>query len=733
MTTTSASTVPSAADIRRLTLGTHADPHTILGVHPRGRGSTVVRAFQPRATAAEVAFATSAGVRAVPMTNVDPAGLWEAVLDVTEPPGYRLRFTDDQHTWETDDSYRFMPTLGELDLHLIGEGAHKRLWDRLGARVIQHQGVTGTAFAVWAPNARGVSVVSDSNGWDDRTQPMRMLGQGGVWELFIPGIGEGVCYKFRVIRSDGSTVLKADPLARAAQVPPDTASIVTTSHHTWQDDGWLRERARTDLRERPFNVYEVHLGSWRRGDDDRVLTYRESAQQLADYCVSMGFTHVELMPLAEHPFGGSWGYQVSSYYAPTSRYGSPDDLRWFVDHLHQHGIGVILDWVPAHFPRDEWALAQFDGTALYEHADPRRGAQPDWGTLVFNYGRNEVRNFLIANARYWVDEFHVDGLRVDAVASMLYLDYSRGPGQWLPNIHGGRENLEAISLLRAVNDEVRHDYPGTVTIAEESTSWPGVTRATEAGGLGFTFKWNMGWMHDTLDYVSKDPVFRRYHHNQLTFAIWYAWSESFVLPLSHDEVVHLKGSLIGKTPGDDWRRFATLRALFGWMWAHPGKKLLFMGGEIAQWREWNHDRSLDWHLLEQPRHAGMQRLVGDLGRAYVATPALWEQDAVSAGFRWIDSGNVDQNVASFIRWDAAGNTMACIANFSPNVYEGFRVGLPAAGRWREIVNTDAADYGGGGVGNLGEVQTEPVQWNADPQSALITVPPLAVLWLVPVA
>ncbi|MHB8718560.1 MAG: 1,4-alpha-glucan branching protein GlgB [Candidatus Dormibacteria bacterium] len=733
MTATPVPDAPSPAAVRRLVLGTCSDPHTILGVHARGSGGTVIRAFQPRAVTAAVALATPTGARTEPMSRVDESGLWEAVLDGPEPGGYRLRFSEAGHTWEADDPYRFLPTLGDLDLHLIGEGAHLRLWERLGARVIEHQGVRGTAFAVWAPNARGVSVVGDSNGWDDRTQPMRLLDRSGVWELFIPGVDEGVRYKFRVIRSDGSSVLKADPLARAAEVPPGTASVVAVSHHVWSDSAWLRKRSQQDARDRPFSVYEVHLGSWRRGDGDRLLTYREAAQQLAEYCVKMGFTHVELLPLAEHPFGGSWGYQVSSYYAPTSRHGSPDDLRWFVDHLHAHGIGVILDWVPAHFPRDDWALARFDGTALYEHEDPRRGAQPDWGTLVFNYGRHEVRNFLIANALYWLQEFHIDGLRVDAVASMLYLDYSRGPAEWVPNIHGGRENLEAMALLRAVNDEVRTHHPGAVTIAEESTSWPGVTRSTESGGLGFTFKWNMGWMHDTLDFISKDPVFRRYHHQQLTFAVWYAWSEHFVLPLSHDEVVHLKGSLIGKTPGDDWQRFANLRALFGWMWAHPGKKLLFMGGELAQWREWNHDASLDWHLLEDSRHAGVQRLVSDLGRAYIATPALWEQDARSQGFRWIDAGNVDQNVVSFVRWDAQGRPVACVANFSPNVYSGFRIGLPRAGRWREVVNTDAADYGGSGVGNLGEVRTEPVPWNADPQSALITVPPLAVLWLVPVA
>ncbi|HEY2593872.1 MAG TPA: 1,4-alpha-glucan branching protein GlgB, partial [Chloroflexota bacterium] len=633
-------------------------------------------------------------------------------VPVAPLPGYRLHVRTADSEWEADDPYRFLPTLGDLDLHLIGEGSHHRLWERLGARVIDHQGVRGTAFAVWAPLARGVSLVSDTNGWDTRTLPMRSLGASGVWEIFIPNVGAGMRYKFRVFGADGRTVLKADPLARAAEAPPATASVVTESAYSWTDEKWVAHRAVVDPIGRPLSIYEVHLGSWRRGDDDAVLSYRELAVQLADHCEALGFTHVELLPIAEHPFGGSWGYQVSSYYAPTSRYGSPDDLRWFVDHLHRRGIGVIVDWVPAHFPRDEWALARFDGTALYEHADPRRGAQPDWGTLVFNFGRNEVRNFLVANALYWIEEFHIDGLRVDAVASMLYLDYSRKAGEWIPNQYGGRENLEAIAFIKEFNEQVHSRHPGVMTIAEESTAWPAVSRPTSSGGLGFTFKWNMGWMHDTLDYISKDPVFRRYHQQQLTFGLWYAWAENFILPLSHDEVVHLKASLIGKTPGDRWQRFANLRALFGWMWAHPGKKLLFMGGEFAQWAEWNHDSSLDWHLLEQPDHAGMQRLVADLCHVYRETPALWEVDGSSEGFRWIDAGNVDQSVISFVRLDAHGHPgVACIANFSPAVYQGFRVGLPAAGPWREVINTDAADYGGSGVGNRGRVETEPVSWH----------------------
>ena len=717
----------SAGELRSLADGTHRDPHGILGVHPQG-GVTVVRAFHPDAVAVSVAH--PGGV--VPMRRIDDAGVFEAEVDAAELPGYLLRFRTGDFEWEVDDPYRFLPTIGELDLHLIGEGTHYRLWERLGARVIDHQGVHGTAFAVWAPNARGISLVSDTNSWDERTLPMRSLGGSGVWEIFIPNVGAGLRYKFRVIGADSRVVLKADPLARAAEAPPGTASVVTEAAHAWDDGEWIGRRGTVDPTTSPMSIYEVHLGSWRRGDGDGVLGYRDLAPQLADHCLQMGFTHIELLPVAEHPFGGSWGYQVSSYYAPTSRYGSPDDLRWFVDHLHQRGIGVIVDWVPAHFPRDEWALASFDGTALYEHADPRRGAQPDWGTLVFNFGRNEVRNFLVANALFWIEEFHIDGLRVDAVASMLYLDYSRKAGEWEPNQHGGRENLEAIAFIREFNEQVHSTHPGVMTIAEESTAWPAVSRPVASGGLGFTFKWNMGWMHDSLDYISKDTIYRRYHQQLLTFGVWYAWAENFILPLSHDEVVHLKASLIGKMPGDRWQQFANLRALFGWMWAHPGKKLLFMGSEFAQWSEWNHERSLDWHLLDEADHAGMQRLVADLCHTYQRIPALWQLDGSSEGFRWIDAGNVDQSVVSFVRMDTSGHPgVACIANFSSGLYTGFRIGLPAPGVWREVINTDAASYGGSGQGNMGQVETEPTSWHGFEQSALVTVPPLGVVWLSP--
>jgi 1,4-alpha-glucan branching enzyme len=634
-----------------------------------------------------------------------------------------------------DDPYRCLPTLGELDLHLIGEGRHQKLWLKLGSRRVIHQGVEGVAFAVWAPNARGVTVVSDFAFWNEVVHPMRSLGSSGVWELFIPGLAPGARYKYRVAGADGTARLKADPMARAAEIPPDTASVVEDSTHRWADDQWISRRARIDIHGGPMSVYEVHLGSWRRQEGGEPLSYRELGQQLGEYCNQVGFTHVELMPVMEHPFGGSWGYQVTGYYAPTARYGTSDDFRAMVDALHEQGIGVILDWVPAHFPRDDWALARFDGTALYEHEDPRRGSHPDWGTLIFNYARAEVRNFLVANALYWLEEFHVDGLRVDAVASMLYLDYSRKAGEWAPNQFGGRENIDAIDFLREVNATVAEQHPGVTMVAEESTAWGGVTRPASAGGLGFSHKWNMGWMHDTLDYLSHDPIYRRYHHSELTFGLLYAWSEHFILPLSHDEVVHGKGSLIGKMPGDPWRRRANLRAMLAWMWAHPGKQLVFMGGEFGQEREWSNERELDWYLLDDPAYAGIQRVVTDLNRTYKQTPALWQMDSNPDGFAWVDSGNADQNVLSFIRRDATGAPgLVCVANFSAEPRSNFRVGVPHAGAWLEVLNTDAEVYGGSNAGNLGRVVADAeVGWNGQPASVVLTLPPLAVLWLVPEA
>jgi len=715
-------------EVARLVGGRHHDPHQLLGAHFDGE-VTHVRAWHPSAEDATLVTASDE----VAMTRVDAAGLFEATLDGEMLADYRVHLRNAQGEWTADDPYRFLPTLGELDLHLINEGRHFELWRRLGARVITHEGVTGTAFAVWAPNARAVSVASDFGFWDDRVHPMRSLGSSGVWELFIPGIGAGTKYKLSVLGQDGKRRLKADPMARATEHPPSTASLVEHSSHEWQDEAWLQRRATWDAHASPLSIYELHLGSWRRNADGTVLGYREAALQLADYCQRMGFTHVELMPVMEHPFTGSWGYQVTSYYAPTARFGSPDDLRWMIDHLHQQGIGVIVDWVPAHFPKDEFALARFDGTALYEHEDPRLGEHPDWGTLIFNYARNEVRNFLVGSAHYWAEEFHVDGLRVDAVASMLYLDYSRKAGQWVPNEFGGRENLHAINFLRETNSSMAERHPGVMIIAEESTAWGGVTRPASAGGLGFSHKWNMGWMHDTLDYFSHDPVFRRYHHGELTFGLLYAWSEHFVLPLSHDEVVHGKGSLYGKMPGDPWRRFANLRALLAWMWAHPGKQLIFMGGEIAQPSEWSHDGTLDWHLLvQEPRHAGVQQMVADLNRVYGATPALWQLDSSPDGFQWVDAGNADQNVLSFVRRDGDGRAgLVCVAHLSPVVRESFRVGFPSPGTWREALNTDAELYGGSNAGNLGAVQAVEEGWNGQPCSAILTLPPLSVMWFTP--
>ncbi len=604
-------------------------------------------------------------------------------------------------------------------------------------------GALGTSFAVWAPSAKAISVVGDFNSWDGRLHPMRSMGSSGIWELFVPGVEEGQRYKFEILTQAGDLRMKADPLAFEAEVPPETSSVVNRSTHEWADAQWLEERARTEPQSAPMSIYEVHLGSWRLNplEGNRSLTYSELADELAAYAQDMGFTHLELLPVMAHPFAGSWGYQVTSYFAPTPRFGSPDELREFVDRLHGHGLGVILDWVPAHFPKDDWALRRFDGTALYEHEDPRRGEHPDWGTLVFNFARNEVRNFLLANALYWLREYHADGLRVDAVASMLYLDYSREEGQWVPNEFGGREDLDAVAFLKELNEVVHARVPGVISAAEESTAWPGVSRPTYVGGLGFGLKWNMGWMHDTLAYFQQDPVYRRFHHHQLTFSLMYAFSEHFVLPLSHDEVVHGKGSLVSKMPGDKWQRLANLRALYAYMWAHPGKKLLFMGQEFAQEAEWSEERSLDWHLLEDPQHAGVQALVRDLNRAYRDEPALWELDSDPAGFYWLEPNDADANVVAFCRTStdqrahAAGGggsrVVACVCNLSPVPRENYRLGLPRSGRWTELINTDAGTYGGANVGNVGGVQTEPIPWHSQPFSAQVTLPPLGVVWLTP--
>ncbi len=696
-----------------LIVGNEHDPHSMLGAHPHANGTTI-RTLRRGAQDVRVVVD---GVE-TPMQRVHDEGVFEVDLADTVTD-YRV-YVDGNRV---DDPYRHLPTLGELDLHLLIEGRHERLWTVLGA---QPKG-DGTAFAVWAPNALGVRVVGDFSGWGmHEGWPMRSLGKSGVWELYVPGATAGQRYKYRILGRDGVWREKADPMARQAEVSPSTASVIESSSYVWQDDAWMAKRAGSALHRAPMSCYEVHLGSWRPG-----LSYQGLADFLVGYVKWMGFTHVELMPVMEHPYGGSWGYQVSGYYAPTSRWGDPDGLRLLIDRLHQAGIGVILDWVPAHFPKDDWALARFDGTALYENADPSRGEHPDWGTYIFDYARPEVRNFLVANALYWCEEFHADGLRVDAVASMLYLDYSREAGEWTPNQYGGRENLDAISFLQEMNATVYRYHPGVTTIAEESTAYPGVTQPTSHDGLGFGFKWNMGWMHDTLDYVEHEGIHRQYHHGEMTFAAVYAWSENYVLPISHDEVVHGKRSLAAKMPGDTWQRLATLRALYGYMWAFPGKQLLFMGSELADDREWSESRGLDWQLESVPERAGVQRVVKDLNEVYARTPALWTQDTVGAGFRWIEPNDTGGNTFSFVRYGDHGELLVCVVNFSTQPHEGYRLGMPHAGRWLEIMNTDAEMYGGSGVGNLGAVTADEIPAHGLPASVMLRVPPLGALWLRP--
>ena len=725
---------PSVDDgeVERLGSGVHPDPHSLLGgslaLDPSGRPCFVIRSWRPDA----VAMAVLIGDQRTGMERIHPAGLFAIALPGDSVPDYRLEITyRDGPPVIVEDPYRFWPTVGELDLYLFGEGRHEGLWRRMGAHPRVHQGVAGTSFAVWAPNAQSVRVVGDFNSWDGRTHPMRVLGSSGVWELFLPGVAPGARYKFELVNQHGHLSLRADPFAFATETPPATASVVAETDYEWQDAAWYADRETADLMHAPVSIYECHLASWRQTQDAdgrwRSLTYRELAETLPAYVRDLGFTHIELLPVAEHPFGGSWGYQVTGYYAPTARFGTPDDFRYLVDRLHQAGIGVLVDWVAGHFPKDNWALARFDGTALYEHADPRLGEHPDWGTLVFNYGRHEVSNFLSANALFWLEEFHIDGLRVDAVASMLYLDYSRRAGEWMANRYGGNENLEAIDFIKDVNELVYRHHPSVLLVAEESTSWPAVSRPTYLGGLGFGFKWNMGWMHDTLAYFARDPAHRRYHHNEITFALLYAFHENFILPLSHDEVAHGKGSLLRKMPGDRWQQFANLRALLAWMWAHPGRQLIFMGAEIGQSDEWNHERSIDWHLLQYPEHAGIHRLVRALNSVYRDQPALWDRDFEWSGFRWIEPNDADQSVLSFLRFSNDGRTVACIANLTPVVRE-WRVGVPESGRWVEVLNTDSTQFGGSGV-PFSPSNPESVPWNDLPYSLTGTLPPLGVVWL----
>ncbi|GAA1990733.1 1,4-alpha-glucan branching protein GlgB [Microbacterium pumilum] len=709
---------PSDQLFETVASGAYHDPHSVLGIHPstdsQGGAEWTVRTRRPLAGSVTAVFAD--GTR-VPLEHVH-AGIWEGTRS-GEPGAYEILTTyPDGPEYVADDPYRHPPTLGEVDLHLIAEGRHEQLWNVLGAHVRTMDGSTGTSFSVWAPNARAVRVVGDFNRWDGQGHAMRSMGGSGVWELFIPEIGVGTAYKFELLSRGGEWVLKADPMARFAEVPPATASVVVQSAYTWGDSAWMTRRSRSTPVSEPMSVYELHLGSWRPG-----LSYRDAADQIIEHVTAQQFTHVEFLPLAEHPFGGSWGYQVTGYYAPTSRFGHPDDLRYLIDRLHQADIGVIMDWVPGHFPKDAFALARFDGEALYEHPDPRRGEHRDWGTYIFDYGRNEVRNFLVANALYWFEEFHVDGLRVDAVASMLYLDYSREEGEWVPNVHGGRENLEAIRFLQEVNATSYKRYPGIAMMAEESTSFPGVTAPTSHAGLGFGFKWNMGWMNDSLQYIKRDPMYRSHHEGELSFSFVYAFSENYVLPISHDEVVHGKGSLFSRMPGDHWQKLANMRAFLAYMWGHPGKQLLFMGQEFGQISEWSEGRSLDWWLLDQPSHAQLQGFVSVLNRTYRTHSALWARDSDGGAFSRLGGPSWNPNVIAFERRDWHGNTVAVICNFSGVPIDNYELDLRESGMWHEILNTDALEYGGSGVGNAGIVPAD------ESGRATLVLPPLGVLWL----
>ena len=705
------------------------DPYEFLGQHPLDEG-WILRIWAPECK--EVSLLLSGGNEKTLKVDKTRPGLFELELpERLEPSQVHLRYTAmTGDSWEAITPYVFDPLLGDLDLHLIGEGQHLRLWEVLGAHHVTHQNVEGVRFAVWAPTAKGVSVVGEFNHWNGRRHPMRARGTSGVWELFYPGLCPGDLYRFEIHGADGQIQVKSDPLARSSELRPSNASRVASDRqHVWKDDEWITRRRQSDPLRRPISIYEVHLGSWRHPWDGRSFhNYRELGEMLVDYLREMNFTHIELMPVMEHPLDASWGYQVTGYFCPTSRYGDADDLRAMIDTLHQAGFGVILDWVPAHFPRDSHGLRRFDGSPLYEHADPRQGEHPDWGTMVFNFGRNEVRNFLISNALYWIEEYHIDGLRVDAVASMLYLDYSRKEGEWVPNRFGGRENIEAIDFLREYNSTLFREHPGVLSVAEESTSWPGVSRPVHLGGLGFNYKWNMGWMNDTLSYMQKDPVHRRFHHNLLSFSMVYAWTENFQLVLSHDEVVHGKGSLLDKMPGDEWQRFANLRLLYGWMWTHPGRKLLFMGGELAQWSEWQDEGEVDWALLQDSKHAGVQNLVRDLNRLLLEEKALWECDLVPEGFRWINVHDAENSTFAFVRMaEDADDHLVVIANFTPVPRSERYIGVPHAGAYNEVLNTDAACYGGGNMGNGGRVWAEAVPWDGYPCRLCITLPPLSVV------
>jgi 1,4-alpha-glucan branching enzyme len=710
----------------------HGDPFAVLGPHVR-RGALTIRAFVP---GAETVSVTRNGGPLLEMTRRHDAGIFEAVISgSSEVIDYRLRAVyPGGHSVDIDDPYRYGRVISDYDLYLFAEGKHTRIHDKLGAHPMRIGEADGVHFAVWAPNATRVSVVGDFNNWDGRTHAMRSLGASGVWEIFVPAARLGQRYKFEVLSRQGELLLKVDPFAFAFEVPPLSASIVCNIDYQWQDADWIANRTGfNSWFDRPMAVYEVHLGSWMRvpEEGDRYLTYRELADRLIPYVKEMGYSHIELLPVMEHPFSGSWGYQVIGFFAPTSRFGKPAEFKAFVDACHRNGIGVILDWVPGHFPKDAHGLARFDGTSLFEHADPRQGEHRDWGTLIFNYGRNEVRNFLLANALFWLQEYHIDGLRVDAVASMLYLDYSREPGDWVPNQFGGRENLDAIEFVRQLNTLTHAEHAGSITVAEESTAWPSVSRPVYVGGLGFTYKWNMGWMNDILEYVRRDPVYRRWEHRNITFSLLYAFTENFILPFSHDEVVHGKGSMFGKIPGDDWQKAATLRVLYGYLYAHPGKKLMFMGSEFGQRREWNHDQSLDWHLLGDPLHGGLRRYVQDLNRVYREERALHEVDFDSSGFHWIDANDNENSVISFLRRSRDGDLVVCVMNFTPVPRDGYRIGVPWGGAYTELINSDSEVYAGGNLGNAGIVFSEPIAAHGHADSLRLQLPPLGCLFLKP--
>ena len=729
-TKTDATAAITTDDARAILHGRHDDPFAVLGPHNVGR-NRYVTAFDPGA-ATMVAVAEGKNHRLDPVP--DAPGVFSGKVPGTSP--YILRGTaKDGATWDVGDAYRFGPVMGEMDEYLLSEGTHERIWQVLGAHAIEHEGAAGTHFAVWAPNARRVSVVGEFNLWDGRRHQMRRRGATGCWEIFVPGVGEGAAYKYEIVGVDGSTQpLKADPVGFGSQHAPENASVVRDiTGYGWDDDAWMAARGARQARNAPISVYEVHLGSWRRVHDagGRPLSYKELATELVDYVADMGFTHIELLPVSEFPFDGSWGYQPVGMFAPTIRFGPPHEFRDLIEAAHTKGIGVLLDWVPGHFPTDAHGLGRFDGTALYEHADPREGFHNDWNTYIYNFGRTEVQNFLVSNALYWLEEYHIDGLRVDAVASMLYRDYSRKDGEWVPNKDGGRENYEAIGMMQRMNVTTYGKVDGIMTVAEESTSLPGVSRPVDGGGLGFGYKWNMGWMNDTLEFVKKEPVHRKYHHHQMTFGIHYAFSENFILPISHDEVVHGKGSMLGKMPGDDWEKFANLRAYYGYMWGHPGKKLLFMGQEIAQGSEWNHNAEIDWGCLSDDRHAGMQRLVRDLNTLYRGEPALHVKDCDPSGFRWIEASAVEESIYAWARFGDDGDApVVVISNFTPVERTGWKCGLPAAGKWREALNTDAERYGGGNRGNMGGVEAVNEGWHDQPASAHLTVPPLGTVILV---